>query len=395
MLEQQEPPGIVINSSPDPEYIYIGCPGIVIMPNGDYIASHSMFGDGTNYDQMFIFRSSDAGQSWEQLSEVKGQWWSTLFLHNEALYLMGTSCKDGFVAVRRSEDGGKAWSEPRDRKTGLLADDAKYHTAPVPVVVQNGRVWRGMEERWYHSKKEQEKHGLPKKEQLCIVLSAPEDADLLDADNWTWSNRLRYDASWPGSVWLEGNVVVTPEGKLVNILRTNFHSANKSATRASEDHPRVNLIGEKASIVWVSDDGKELTHNPDEDLIDFPGGDSKFTIRFDDRTQRYWSLTNYQRDAGSYRNILALTSSADLKDWKVESIVLHHDEPERHAFQYVDWRIENDDIIAVARTAWKYEGGTTINKRPAHNANYLTFHRIENFRTRTCEDAPLNTSSEK
>ena len=147
MSQTQKPPGVVINSSPDPEHIYMGCPGIVIMPNGDYVASHSMFGPGTNYNQMFIYGSSDAGQSWQPISEVKGQWWATLFYHSDALYLMGTSCKDGFVVIRRSEDGGKTWSEPRDRKTGLLADDAKYHTAPVPVVIQNGRIWRGMEER--------------------------------------------------------------------------------------------------------------------------------------------------------------------------------------------------------------------------------------------------------
>ncbi len=359
------------------------------MPNGDYVASHSMFGEGTNYNQMFIFHSSDAGHSWQPVAEVNGQWWSTLFLYQESLYLMGTNKKDGFVVIRRSEDGGKNWSEPRNRKTGLLADDAKYHTAPVPIVVHNGRVWRGMEERWYHSKKDQQKNGLPRKEQLCIVLSAPEDTDLLCADNWTWSNRLRYDASWPGSVWLEGNMVVTPEGKLVNILRTNFHSPNKGETGNSNHHPRVNLIGEKASIVHVSEDGTKLTHDPDYDLVDFPGGDSKFTIRFDDRTQRYWALANYQKEVNSYRNILALTSSTDLKTWIVESIILHHDEPERHAFQYVDWRFENDDIIAVSRTAWKYQGDTTINKRPAHNANYLTFHRIQNFRTRACEDQPL------
>ena len=94
-------------------------------------------------------------------------------------------------------------------------------------------------------------------------------------------------------------------------------------------------------------------------------------------TRRYWSLVNKQKDPDAYRNILTLVSSSDLRDWRVESVILQHPDSEKHAFQYVDWLFEGDDIIAVSRTA--YNDGLGGAHR-AHDANYMTFHRIANFR---------------
>jgi hypothetical protein len=82
-------------------------------------------------------------------------------------------------------------------------------------------------------------------------------------------------------------------------------------------------------------------------------------------------------DPAAYRNILTLVSSSDLRTWKVESIILQHPDSEKHAFQYLDWLFEDKDIIAVSRTA--YDDGLGGAHR-AHDANYLTFHRIGNFR---------------
>jgi hypothetical protein len=158
-------------------------------------------------------------------------------------------------------------------------------------------------------------------------------------------------------------VVVTPEGGLVDLLRVN------------DDR------GDTAAIVRISPDGRTLTFDPKHDFIDFPGGRSKFTIRFDPVTRRYWSLANKQRSPAAYRNVLALTSSADLREWKVESIILRHVEQDHHAWQYVDWLFDGDDLIAVSRTAWD-------GSHNAHDANYFTFHRIKRFRDLTMDDSP-------
>ncbi|MBM4018136.1 MAG: hypothetical protein FJ288_07365 [Planctomycetes bacterium] len=108
-------------------------------------------------------------------------------------------------------------------------------------------------------------------------------------------------------------------------------------------------------------------------------------IRRDPASKRYWSLVNKETDPPAYRNTPSLVSSADLRSWRVESILLRHEDPKNHAFQYVDWLLEGDDIIAVSRTAWD-------GSHRAHDANYLTFHRVADFRRRTLQ-SPLLPSA--
>jgi hypothetical protein len=205
----------------------------------------------------------------------------------------------------------------------------------------------------------------------AFVLSAPADADLLKAENWRASNRLAFDSDWLEGKrcgWLEGNMVVTPEDKLVNILRV--------------EDPR----GDRAAIVNVSPDGRTVSFDPETGFIDFPGGRTKFTIRHDPKTDRYWSLANKQRNPAAYRNILCLTSSADLREWRVESVVLRHPDTKHHAWQYVTWHFDGDDLIVASRTAWD-------GSHNAHDANYFTFHRVPHFRHRTLDTPPLNEAA--
>jgi len=203
-----------------------------------------------------------------------------------------------------------------------------------------------------------------------FMMSAPADADLLNAANWTCTNRLGRDPQWLGGTfggWLEGNAVVTPDGKVVNILRVECPE------------------GGKAAMVRVSDDGRTASFDPATDFIDLPGGAKKFTIRRDAKTGLYWSLTNYvrpndktpQKKAASIRNTLALVSSPDLRTWTVRSFILYHPDTSKHGFQYVDWQFEGNDLVAACRTACNDGLGGAHN---FHDANYLTFHRVRNFR---------------
>jgi len=346
-------PGIVVDFSPAESGRYIGSPSLAALPNGDYVASHDRFGPGSTEKQAGetrIFFSGDKGETWEHLTDFEGQFWSGLFVHDGSLYIMGTSRQIGSVVIRRSDDGGRSWTSPRDENSGLLAAEPSYHTAPMPVVIHAGRIWRSMELG----------EGA-RPEWGALVMSAPVDADLLKRDNWDMSGVL-YNRD-PDLRWIEGNVVITPEGGLVDILRTNGIGAGKAAI--------THLLKDASGLSW----------NPEEDIIEFIGGGAKFTIRYDDQSQRYWSIVNKQKDPETYRNVLALTSSEDLRSWKLESILVNQLEREDRAFQYVDWLFEGDDIIAVSRTAW--DGA----HRP-HDANYMTFHRIKGFRGRTMEDPP-------
>jgi len=359
-------PGVVIDYSPAASGKYIGCPAIAILPDGAYVATHSFFGPKATRRRTLVFGSTDRGQTWSKRGEIDGQYWSTLFVHRGALYIMGPQEQWGNVVIRRSRDGGRTWTEPTGKDRGLLLDDARYHSSTVPVVVHAGRLWRAMEaEDSYPRRGRGDPHPY-----RAFVMSAPLDADLLRADSWTRTNYQKFDlrrvGKRPGDRsggWREGNVVISPAGQVIDFLRIDDAGVDK------------------ADLLRVSADGRRIAID-DEDwgLIDFPGGRTKFTIFFDLTSRRYWSLTNKQSDPVARRNVLALVSSADLKHWKVNTIVLRHRDPHHHAWQYVDWRFDGDDIVAVSRTAWH-------DSHNFHDADYLTFHRIERFRALGMDEA--------
>ena len=352
--DHSQVPGVPIAHSPASSGIYIGSPGIVILPDGTYVASHDFFGPKSREHHSAItaiFRSQDRGKTWKQVSQIDGAFWSSLFVHRGHLFLMGTEKHHGAIVIRRSDDGGSSWTTPRSSDTGRLTEKGEYHTAPVPVMTHNGRVWRGFEDagggkQW----------GVRYR---AMMLSAPVDADLLKRDSWTFSNYIARDPKWMGGsfqAWLEGNAVVTPEGQVVDILRMHYGGQ-----------------GGKAAMVHIGPDGTTASFDPETGFIDLPGGAKKFTIRYDPQSRAYWSLTNpvmqhTDRNAGGVRNTLALLRSEDLRNWQVRCILLHHPDVVRHAFQYPDWVFEGDDIIAAVRTA--YDDGLGGAHR-AHDANYL------------------------
>lgn len=358
------PPGVVVDHIAAETRQYIGSPGLAVLANGDYVASHDFFGPGSTRDRTVVFRSADKGATWAKQAEIVGQWWSTLFTHGGALYLMGTSREYGFCVIRRSADGGKTWTEPADANTGLLWGDGKYHCAPVPVVARKGRLWRAMEDA--------QGPGGWGDHFRAFMMSAPEGADLLKAESWTSSNRLGGDKAWLGGRfhgWLEGNAVVTPQGDIVDLLRV--------------DDPQY---PEKMARVAISADGKTASFDPATGFVEFPGGAKKFTIRFDERSKRYWSLSNFvpegrrEEHPAKTRNTLALVGSPDLAKWEVRAILLSHPDQKTHGFQYVEWLFEGDDIIALTRTAFDDESGGAHNQ---HDANFLLFHRFKDFRNLT------------
>lgn len=359
------PPGTVIDYSPASSGLYIGSPSIVILPNGDYLASHDFFGPKSREFESpttVVFSSGDRGESWRKVATLKSLFWAGLFVHRDAVYIMGTDKHHGRIVIRRSTDDGRSWTEPTDSEHGQLTSRANYHTAPTPVIEHAGRLWRGFEDASGGSK-----WGM---RYLAMILSVPVDADLLDARNWTFSETVTRDQEWLDgnfNAWLEGNAVVTPGQQIVNFLRVD------TAT-----------FPEKAAILAVSAEGKRQAFDPARDIIDFPGGAKKFTIRFDPETGAYWALATatpreFQTKGkpSPIRNTLALLRSEDLRAWEIRAILLRHPDPKAHGFQYPDWQFDGLDIVAAVRTAFDDGEGGAHN---AHDANYLTFHRFSEFR---------------
>jgi len=379
--DHSQMPGVPIAHSPASSGIYIGSPGIVILPDGTYLAKHDEFGRKStqvNNAITHVYRSEDHGRSWQHLARVEHLFWANIFHHQGSIYMAGTTAvhNHGHCVIRKSTDGGRHWTEAKDENSGLLFADLSYHTAPVPVVVHQGRIWRAMEDEkggkgWGHSFR-------------AFVMSAPVDADLLKASSWTASTPLPRDPDYLGGQfrgWLEGNAAVDPAGQIVDILRVNIEGNSR--------------IAGKAAVIHIGPDGTTASFDPEAGFIDLPGAAKKFTIRYDPRSKAYWSLTNpvmqhTDRNAGGVRNTLVLLRSEDLRNWRVRCILLHHPDVVRHAFQYPDWVFEGDDIIAAVRTA--YDDGLGGADR-GHDANYLTFHRFEDFRELTMDDSVVDPKS--
>jgi hypothetical protein len=357
-------PGTAVNYVPASTNTFVGSPSICILPDGDYVASHEFFGPAsTEYKNALtvILKSNDKGKTWNKITEIEGQFWSNLFEHQGQLYIMGTWKHNGNFIIRRSTNNGKTWSKPNDEKTGLLLK-GKYHTAPMPMTIFNDRIWRAIEFVIPYGS-EEETHLCP------MVISAPINSDLLNANNWKASNYIPFDPTLlqgKFNNWLEGNIVVAPNGELLNILRVATSEKGK----------------ELAAIVNISDDGAKISFDEKNGFIDFVGGASKFSIRYDKESNLYWAITNkvgdhINMDAAKIRNILVLKSSPDLKLWTIKKTLLHHPDIKTHGFQYIDWQFEGTDIIFLSRTAYDDEFGGAHNY---HDANYITFHRIKNFR---------------
>ncbi|MDO5580293.1 MAG: FG-GAP-like repeat-containing protein [Planctomycetia bacterium] len=354
------PPGAIIDKSTDWENCFLGTPSMEILSDGTIVASHDWFGSKSGRQRTTFFQSKDHGKTWKRAGEALWQSSSTLFrINDDTLYLIGyghpkipnLNCA-GCIVIRKSTDGGKTWTTPNDEKSGLLFFDKEYYSDPVPVLIHNGRVWWQVDvcsekkgkrwPSWFH----------------MAVISAPIDSDLLDKSNWTISNSVK----WPAQDdrhhgWLEGNTLADPEGNLLILARLETAKGR---------------FGRFVARLDLSKDGKTLAFDSDKGILPFPGGASKFCVRFDQKTKQYWALTNWVRpDQKGIRNTLALVSSPDLKKWSIRKIVYQNPNP-GNAFQYVDWRISGNDILFVCRLAWF---GWNF-----HDSNYLSFDKVENFR---------------
>jgi hypothetical protein len=353
-------PGTVIAHSPASSEIYIGSAGIVKLNRGAYLAKHDEFGPGsTEYSSAVtrVYRSDDQGVSWRQISKIDGLFWSSIFEHRGQVYMIGTHHHHGALVVYKSNDEGTTWTAPKDEKTGLIRD-GNWHTAPVPVISYAGRLWRAVEDA--------DGPGGWGEKYRPRVMSIAEDGDLLDAVQWTITNPIRRDSRWlGGTFWcvLEGNVVVDRAGEVRNILRSD----------------RDDL----AAVATVSASGHELLIDSKFDRSPLPGSSKKVLIRWDEESKLYWALSNpappnlQGRETSKVRNTLAVFTSPDLRQWTQRAVLLHHPDAVNHAFQYPDWILDGDDMLFASRTA--YDDGLGGAAR-AHDANYLTFHRVRKFR---------------
>lgn len=329
-------------------------PSLVRHPDGFLLASMDVFKGESPQNLTLIFRSDDDGKTWHYISELMPCFWGKLFIHKGELYMLSVSTEYGDLLIGKSDDGGKTFSAPvallrgSNGKRGF----AGIHKNPQNVVYHNGRIYETLE--WGSWLDKGYFHG-------AMVMSCDENADLLEPENWHFTPPIVHDPSWEGADPnakhgnIEGTLTVAPDGKLYNIMRYQTNQKKVLAFLVDDD-PDVPL---------------KYSH-----AISFDGNLSKFMIKYDAVSGRYYSIISRRIDEPkTARNLLSLVSSNDLEKWELvcDLIDRRYDDPRMIGFQYVDFEIEGEDLIYLCRTSMN--GAANY-----HDANYSTFHRIDNFR---------------
>ena len=339
---------------------YLCSPSLVRHPDGFFLASMDLYKTAYPQNLTLIYRSDDNGETWHYVSELMPCFWGKMFIHKGELYMLSVSTEYGDLLIGKSTDGGKSFTAPITLLRGSNGKngDVGVHKNPQNVIRFGGRIYNTLEwgswGRKYHAP---------------MVMSCDENADLLNPENWEFSYPVKYDPSWDGvahgesSGNIEGTLAVSPDGKLYNIMRYDM-------TKTEEKYGLV-----LAYEVNTDDPSAPLTYSH---AISFPANHSKFTIKCDPVTKKYYTLAariTDDRYTGD-RRLLSLMTSEDLKEWGVVADIIDRREaasPKEEGLQYVDFEIEGDDIIFISRTA--------VNKPNSfHDSNYITFHRIKDFR---------------
>ena len=358
--------GTVVNylHPDDMAYSYSGralcSPSIIRLPSGALLASMDVFAGGAPQNLTLVFRSEDNGKTWHYQNELFPCYWAKMFVHKGELYMLGVSTEYGDLLIGKSTDEGRTYSAPTVIQRGSCSPGAAgNHRTPQNVIEYQGRIYTSCEwGAWsvgYHA---------------ASVISCDADADLLDANNWSMTDPIKFDPTWegvepyPSNGCIEGTVVVTPNGKLLNIMRYDM-------TKAEKKHGKA--------LAYEID-----TKNPSAPLkylkpVKMEGNHSKFVIQKDEISGYYYSIISRitNNDESYDRRLLSLIRSKDLEEFELVCDLYDfrpNAAPTEAGMQYIDFFFEGDDILYLSRTAMN--GAHNF-----HDANYSTFHVIKDFRT--------------
>ncbi|MCI1634629.1 hypothetical protein [Bifidobacterium sp.] len=339
---------------------FLASPSIVRLDSGKLLVSMDVFEWHGGQNLTILFESTDNGETWQYVTEIFPCFWGALFSHNGKLYMLAMATEYGDLLLGVSLDEGKTWSAPITLfRASAHCSVGGLHKAPTPVVEKNGVICTAID---YGS---WETGGFRQ-----AILSIAVTDDLMVASNWKLSElyspcaALQQDAGIVGG-GLEGNVLRSPDGSWYDMLRLQLGQHQKNPA--------------KALLLRVDDDLQKLHYGG---VVEFNGGNNtKFYVVFDAVSQLYWAVGNeIIGDDVNARTILSLSVSEDLRGFRsVHRIVdLSNGDAAFVAAQYPSFVIENDDLLVVSRTA--INGADSF-----HNSNYITFHRVENFRSYASE----------
>lgn len=335
---------------------YIASPSLIRHPDGFLLASMDIFTANYGQNLTLIFRSDDEGKTWHYVCQLFPCFHGKLFLYKGDVYMLGESTEYGDLLIGKSVDGGKTFTEPvilfRGGGGKHGPGNAGVHKNPQPVVHYNGRIWNTMEWGYWGSE-----YG-----HAAMVMSAPEDCDLLDASNWSFSEPLQYDENWegvpksPSAGCIEGSLV-EKDGKLYNIMRYDMLRSPQRYGLVLQYE--VDTEDPEAPIRYIKP-------------IELPMNHAKFSIKYHEGLQKYLVIgSRHTKLSPDKRKLLTLMASSDLEHWEVVTdIVDRRDKEYESGFQYVDYLIEGNKVLYLCRTA--------VNRpHNHHDTNYITFGTLD------------------
>ncbi len=356
-------PGTVINylHPQDERYAFSGralcSPCLIKLPSGKLLASMDVYLGRGPQNLSLLFKSNDRGVTWHYVCDLFPLFWGNMFYHNDRLYMIGCSTEFGDIIIGSSDDEGETWTAPTHLFTGSCTVGDGWEQSPMPVIKHNGRI---------HIATEYAGRNINR---LPCVLSAPEDADLLEPKNWNATKPFQLDPSWlgtPGSrieCFIEGNLFVSPKGDLRCMLRV--------------DADGINTLEGKAPVLKVDENDPDA---PMEFLGFVPmsaGFSNKFMMRFDEISGYYIAIGNLPTNSNyrQQRSVLALFCSRDTENWETVCRIIDGEREQvfEVGYQYPSFIFDEEDILLQVRTA-------TNGARNFHDANYSTFHVIPRFR---------------
>ena len=391
---------VVVYESPDPATIYTYSPGLCLMPTGRLIATLDLGGPGVKglpgpkgerlgkVNQCKVFTSDDRGATWTHRADL-GMLHATPFLVGESLYLLGHA---GDIAIARSEDGGKTWSEP-----AMLTEGQIWTGHAHNVVYANGCVYIPME---HYTRRR-----FNWAELAPVLMRGRIGEDLTLRENWTFAEELTFEKAvnvsdihymgvpfYPGRIgWLEPNVVqftdpdhiwFDPDGKTFHLwLRAHTNGNGYAAIAKVVEQGDQAGTGPMKTILEKAPSGATMLYVP------CPGGQIKFNIQYDEKSKLYWLLSSQptdgmvRRDRMSKdrfnlpydeRHRLQLHFSRNCTDWCFAGLVAKTDNP-RQARHYATMVIDGDDLHVLSRSG-------DHRAKSAHDGNIITFHTVRNFR---------------
>lgn len=415
----------IVFRSPNPRKDYPYSPSILVLENGRYVLSYDI-----SDVRGEIMVSDDRGKTWTKTAD-RIFCHARLFRDGDRIYLLGHK-KD--LIILYSDDFGDTWS-PEYR----LTEGETWNGCAAGVWYKDGYVYLAMDAYFLN-----EGESMPSFWNPNIiaptVLRGKLGTDLTKRENWLFSEKVRFrdildeedirdigvpffptqntkptdeeSTYWPPTYrqnydfahnrpgvkfhfhltgWLEANIVqitdpkhywYDPSGKTFHLLMrantgaTGYACLMKAVERSVDGKDVITVECEK------NPSGKRVVFLP------FPGGQMKFYMKYDDKTNLYWLASSQARDSMTRieylsedrfnvpcdeRDRLVLHFSKNLVDWCFAGLVDQsgHDKQSRH---YASMDIDGNDLIIVSRSGDEEAAS-------AHDGNILTLHRIKDFRS--------------